>query len=216
MHIIKWTSEFELGVPEMDEQHETLVGMINALDASTHGEYDPERLRRMLDELSAYVRDHFGFEERLMAGGGCAPDLVERHVAEHSHFRNVLRDLKADFDHGRGRITVPLIEYLVHWLLHHIVVVDRAMVAQLHEADRPLATRVSAALTQDVVDDLTESERHLLRELRRANEELERQVEERTRVLSEANQVLEAQLRELRAKVATLESRLAGAAASGG
>jgi hemerythrin len=129
----------------------------------------------MLDELNDYVRDHFGFEERLMAGGGCAPDLVERHLAEHAHFRNVLRDLKADFEHGRGRITIPLIEYLVHWLLHHIVV-DRAMVAQLHAAGNELATRVSAALTQDVVDDLTESERHLLRELRAKVAALESQL----------------------------------------
>jgi len=206
MHIISWTSDFALGTDEIDKQHQALVGMINALDSSTHAEYNPENMRRLLAELSDYVRDHFGFEERLMAGGGCAPEFVKRHLGEHDYFRNVLRDLTADFEKGRARITVPLIEYLVHWFLHHIVVVDRAMMNQLNTAEPELAARVAAALTQDVVDDLTESERHLLTELRRANEELERLVEERTRVLTQANQVLEAQLRELRAKVERLEA----------
>jgi hypothetical protein len=50
------------------------------------------------------------------------------------------------------------------------------MVAQLHAAGNELATRVSAALTQDVVDDLTESERHLLRELRAKVAALESQL----------------------------------------
>ena len=209
MHIIEWTSDFAVGIGEIDEQHKALVGMINALDASTHGEYSPETMRRLLGELSDYVREHFGFEERLMAGGGCSTEFVARHCGEHAYFRSVLRDLTADFESGRSSITVTLIEYLVHWLLHHIAVVDRAMAHQLNATEPELRTRIAAALMQDVTDDLTESERHLLSELRRANEELERQVHERTRMLSDQNRKLDAELRELKAEVARLSAQLA-------
>ena len=205
MHIIKWSSDFALGIDEIDEQHKALVGMINALDASTHEEYSPENIRTLLDELNAYVKDHFGFEERLMAGGGCSQDLVTRHFGEHAYFRSVLRDLSADFENGRTSITVSLIEYLVHWLLHHIVVVDRAMAQQLNAADPQLKARVAAALTQDVTDDLTDSERHLLAELRRANDELETQVEERTRELREVNRGLQTELDAARAEIQRLK-----------
>ncbi len=205
MHIIKWSSDFALGIDEIDEQHKALVGMINALDASTHEEYSPENIRTLLDELNAYVKDHFGFEERLMAGGGCSQDLVTRHCGEHAYFRSVLRDLSADFENGRTSITVSLIEYLVHWLLHHIVVVDRAMAQQLNAADPQLKARVAAALTQDVTDDLTDSERHLLAELRRANDELETQVEERTRELREVNRGLQTELDAARAEIQRLK-----------
>lgn len=204
MQMIEWTKEFALGIDEIDEQHRTLVDMINALDASTHDGADPERLGRLLARLGDYVRDHFGFEERLMAGGGCSPELVTRHCGEHAYFRSVLKDLTADFESGRRSITVPLIEYLVHWLLHHIVVVDRAMVHQLNAAEPVLAARIAVTMMQNVTDVLTDSERHLLAELRRASGELERQVHLRTQALSEKNSKLEAELREMSALVERL------------
>ncbi|NJD36087.1 MAG: bacteriohemerythrin [Betaproteobacteria bacterium] len=208
MHIIAWSSDFALGIDEIDEQHKALVGMINALDASTHDDTGAQTLRRLLGELNDYVRDHFAFEERLMAGGRCSQELVTRHMGEHAYFRSVLKDLTADFEHGRRNITVTLIEYLVHWLLHHIVVVDRAMAHQLNAAEPDLDRHVAAALTQDVTEDLTDSERHLLSELRRANDELEQQVVERTRVLNEQNRKLEAELREMAAQVEKLSAEL--------
>jgi hemerythrin-like metal-binding protein len=209
LHIIEWTSEFVLGIDEIDEQHKALVGMINALDASTHGESGQDTVRRLLVELNDYVRDHFAFEERLMSGGGCTQELVTRHLGEHAYFRSVLKDLTSDFEKGRRSITIPLIEYLVHWLLHHIVVVDRAMAHQVNSASPDLEQRVAAALLQDVTEDLTDSERHLLAELRRANEQLERQVLERTRILTEQNQKLEAGLREMSARVEQMAAELA-------
>jgi hemerythrin-like metal-binding protein len=216
VHIIQWTRDFALGNDDIDMQHQALVGMINALDSSTHAEYSVENMRRLLDELNDYVRDHFGLEERLMAGGGCAPEFVKRHLGEHAYFRGVLRDLTADFEKGRGRITVALIEYLVHWFLHHIAVIDRAMVDQINAGEPELAARVAAAvLAQEVIEDLSESERRLLTELRRANDELERLMEERTRTLTQANQALQAQVRELQARVAVLEARLDACRARG-
>lgn len=62
----------------------------------------------------------------------------------------MLKDLTSDFENGRRNVTATLIEYLVHWLLHHIVVVDKAMAHQLDSADPELDKRVAAVLTRDV------------------------------------------------------------------
>jgi hemerythrin len=164
LRVIEWTNDFALGIDEIDEQHRTLVGMINALDASTHRDSGPETMRRLLAQLGDYVRDHFGLEERLMGGGGCSPELIGRHFSEHAYFSGVLRDLTTDFEKGRRNVTVPLIEYLVHWFLHHIVVIDRSMANQLTAAGHDMAARVAAARLHRAIDGLTESERFLLAE----------------------------------------------------
>jgi C4-dicarboxylate-specific signal transduction histidine kinase len=100
----------------------------------------------------------------------------------------------------------------VHWLLHHIVVVDRAMAHQLNASEPALAARVASALLQDVTEDLTDSERHLLAELRRANEELEKQVEERTRELRDSNRRLQVDLDAARAEIVRLKAEIAAKA----
>ena len=207
MRIPEWTSDFALGIDEIDEQHRSLIGMIGALDTRADGDSTPETVRRLLAQLSDYVRDHFGFEERLMGGGGCSPDLVARHFGEHAYFRSVLKDLATDFEKGRRNITLTLVDYLVHWFLHHIVVVDRMMAQQINAAEPDLAARVAAASLRNVAGRLTESERHLLGQLRHANEELEQQMLERTMAWSARNSRLEAELSEMSALVERLSKQ---------
>lgn len=164
MQVIEWTTDFAIGIDEIDEQHRALVDMINALDARTHGDSGTETMRRLLAQLGDYARDHFGLEERIMGGGGCSPDLVSRHFSEHAYFRGVLRDLATDFEQGRRGISLPLINYLVHWLLHHIVVVDRTMTHQINAGEQSLVARLEAAKLQRLTDELTDAERRLLAE----------------------------------------------------
>jgi nitrate/nitrite-specific signal transduction histidine kinase len=85
------------------------------------------------------------------------------------------------------------------------------MAQQLNASEPELKARVAAALMQDVTDDLTESERHLLAELRRANEELENQVDERTRELRDVNRKLQTDLDAARAEIQRLKAELAAA-----
>lgn len=215
MQTIQWTEEFSVGIDELDEQHRALVEMINALEIGVHNHPGQDATRRVLEQLNEYVRDHFALEERLMGGGGCTPELVARHFGEHAYFRNLLRDLGRDFENGRGNITVALIEHLVHWFLHHIVVVDRNMASQLNSSDSELDARVAAALSRDDAEELTETERYLLGELRRANDELEHRMNEQTSALIARNNLLEAELQTMQARVAELTARLEASAARG-
>lgn len=87
------------------------------------------------------------------------------------------------------------------------------MAQQLNAKDPEIKSRVAAALTKEMTDDLSKSERHLLAELRRANEELELQVEEGTRELREANRRLQTDLDAARGEIQRLKAELASAKA---
>lgn len=208
MHTLKWSNDFVLGIDEIDQQHQALVEKIKALDALTHVEPGEHTTRQLLADLTDYVREHFLLEECLMAKGRCSTELVFRHRVEHAYFRSVLKDVKSDFEGGRATVTISLIEYLVNWLLHHIVVVDREMASELKVADPKFDRPDSGTLARQVTDELTESERHLFAELRRAYGDLEDQVGERTRVLMDRNRALEMELREMTAKVTHLSQDL--------
>lgn len=175
MQPILWNPEFAVGIPEIDEQHRHLVDLINSL-LKNCGRDDVATTAGILADLNVYVRDHFALEERLMRASAFEADFVARHSAEHAYFAGALRDFTADFNSGRSGVTISLVEYLVHWLLHHIVVVDREMSEQYRAGGPATAARLKS-ITQGVSDELEESERHLIADLQHENSELARQVE---------------------------------------
>ncbi len=176
MHPIQWSDEFAIGISEIDDQHRQLVEMMTALETDK-GIDSPEATATLLARLNDYVRDHFSLEERLMQNRGFDREFVKRHRGEHAYFQGALKDFTADFNSGRRSVSASLIEYLVHWLLHHIVVIDRDMARQFQAAGPALATEFGR-LARDYTDDLVESERQLISELQRANAELQRQLDE--------------------------------------
>jgi hemerythrin len=176
MQPIVWTTEYELGLEEIDNQHRAIVDKINALSAG-HGKAGNESAALLLlEELSNYVRHHFKTEEALMAHAGCDRDFEVRHRGEHAYYRGVLRDFTNDYIDGRGRITTSFLEYLVHWLLHHIVSTDREMIVHLSAARPDQTAAVSPRSLQTITAELSAAERQLLFELHHANAQLEEQV----------------------------------------
>lgn len=56
---LEWSEEYRLGIKGIDQQHQYLfeiVGRIAALDAATSTK---EELKKILVELSEYMREHF-------------------------------------------------------------------------------------------------------------------------------------------------------------
>lgn len=75
---IGWNEDYRLGIDRIDDQHIRLfdiVKRIAALDASTSNKSD---LKRILGELSDYLREHFTDEEEFMTSIGY-PDLDYHH-----------------------------------------------------------------------------------------------------------------------------------------
>jgi hemerythrin len=176
MQPIAWTTEYEIGLDEVDSQHRSIIDKINALSGKSGQEVGDSAALRLLEELSDYVRHHFKTEEALMVRGGCDHDFEVRHRSEHAYYRGVLRDFMNDYIDGRSRITSSFLEYLVHWLLHHIVSTDREMVVHLQAVHPDHPERVSARSMQTIASELSAAERQLLFELHHANAQLEERV----------------------------------------
>lgn len=122
MAFIEWRETFSVGMLDIDQQHKRLVDIINRLhDAMRTGAAQPQ-LARVADDLLEYTKQHFAYEEKMIAAAGYP------HVAEHAKkHRAMTAQVEAFRDNIRAATaTVPLklMEFLKNWLTQHILATD--------------------------------------------------------------------------------------------
>jgi hemerythrin len=123
MSLIRWKEEYSVKVPEIDEQHKRLIGLMNQLaDAMSVGK-GRDVLNAVLAELMNYTEYHFEAEEKLFRDYGYPEH--ERHSQAHDELRTKARELKAAFDRGETKLSVDVMLFLSNWLNRHILDEDK-------------------------------------------------------------------------------------------
>lgn len=116
--LLEWSSEYELGVGEIDLQHRYFMMLINRLYQALQSGDDYAFQVALLKELNAYVKFHFISEENMMRQAGYA------HLAEHHRHHIELIDklngkesiLTVRYNADDARV---VIEFLVQWFNEH-------------------------------------------------------------------------------------------------
>jgi len=128
--LIEWDPAWALGVPLVDAQHQKLVSMIRELQEDARSpEADSQTLLFILFEILDYAVTHFTDEESLFMAKGW-PGETE-HLAEHEAFLLEARGLLETFRTDASEIRARTLSWLVTWLKHHILHVDRATMVHL-------------------------------------------------------------------------------------
>jgi hemerythrin-like metal-binding protein/PAS domain S-box-containing protein len=124
--IFPWTDEFVTGIAVIDEQHQTLVALLNRVAGCyVQGATAAETLA-ILDDLARYAEHHFSTEEAIWAERlGPGPHLDGHHQGHEGFVRHVaeLRSGERPFEN----LLDGLIAYLCRWLALHILESDRQM-----------------------------------------------------------------------------------------
>jgi hemerythrin len=81
MELMDWSDQYSVGVKKMDDQHRTLVGMLNKLYDAMMNHCAIEITEPLVKQLMQYAQTHFVDEEALMATTGF-PQLNE-HREQH-------------------------------------------------------------------------------------------------------------------------------------
>lgn len=126
MTFMPWSSDLMLGIPSIDEQHQCLVDLINALYAEL-AQAAPDRLviAEVLEGLVDYTHNHFIVEEVLFQQHGYPQTAA--HMQEHAQFTAKAMDWLMRFEDGED-VNLEAMEFLKAWLIHHICEEDRAYV----------------------------------------------------------------------------------------
>lgn len=126
MTFMPWSSELEVGIELIDEQHRWLVDKTNQLyDRLAAAEADHDEIGEVLEGLMDYTMNHFIVEEDIFQRLGY-PE-TEGHKAQHDKFTAQIMDLLQRHDSGE-RSGSETLDLLAGWLTHHILKVDKAYV----------------------------------------------------------------------------------------
>lgn len=125
--MLQWKEEYEVGVAEIDEQHQKLIDIANRVYELMRNElaldkYD--QIVEILQELKEYTVYHFLFEEGLMQKARYKKRFS--HKILHQNFLAQVEavDLSA-VDENQEAYLVQIMDFIANWLIDHIVGEDK-------------------------------------------------------------------------------------------
>lgn len=132
MPMLQWSDDLSIHIDEVDNQHKSLVDMVNVLYDSMRSEAVAAVLFDIVEKMRDYAQEHFGTEERYMARYAY-PDMAS-HQQEHADFIDKVRQVEMDCKSGKASLSMDILNFLSHWLVTHIHQTDKKMGVYLVKA----------------------------------------------------------------------------------
>lgn len=125
MTLIDWNASMMLGVPEVDFEHEELIGVINALGDLLHKGGPLEGVKELLGEINAQIEAHFALEEKIMRERGFTG--YEAHKEDHDRLLEQIRDIMDEAESvDQNVLHEHLSQRLNVWFSEHFRTLDRS------------------------------------------------------------------------------------------
>jgi len=128
MAIFIWDDSYKTGINNIDKQHKKLVDLLNQLDENINVGGDTQLVIGLLDELVDYTKYHFSSEERFMQEHDYDPVSFRKHQQIHQQFVQQIKEAQENCHINPDKVTDELLDFLVQWLINHILLTDKQMV----------------------------------------------------------------------------------------
>jgi hemerythrin-like metal-binding protein len=127
MSLIEWRDEFSVGIPEVDHEHQQLVGLINDLHDAMSGENATMAVTDFLGEIHAHVAAHFALEEKIMRERHY--DQYQDHKQDHERLLDDISDIMDAYEENDFYSDKEFASTLEYWFTNHFKTRD----ARLHK-----------------------------------------------------------------------------------
>jgi len=120
---LSWDSRYSVGDATLDRQHKKLLNLCNqlAICASDSSAHSDALFREILDELSAYAKEHFATEEALLKA--CDYPRLGTQQWDHSEYEQQVAHARASA--GEGVLDKTGLQRLLStWWNDHILISD--------------------------------------------------------------------------------------------
>ncbi len=120
---LEWDNRFKTGLPLIDNQHKTLIELINRLFSCMRDGGNRQQTMEIVDELVNYTVTHFQAEEDLMRKHHY-PALGE-HIKVHQKFVSQVSVFAQKIKSDSHLAPADIYKFLKDWLINHIEKEDR-------------------------------------------------------------------------------------------
>jgi hemerythrin len=131
MAYFEWTSDLSVNVKEIDDEHGTLVGMINTLNDAMLSQKGRAQQKVTIDAMVDYASTHSAREERYMQSFHYQG--YQSHRVEHQKFTAKALELKTRADRDDFILTLEIMNFLKAWPQNHIMGTDKHYQACFNE-----------------------------------------------------------------------------------
>ncbi len=127
-----WTEALSTGEPTVDQHHQKLFDLINALMEAMQTGQGKAAIERVLSELAEYVDMHFSYEERCMEEYQCP--VAGKNKKAHDKFVETFDALWDEFRHNGAttELVLRVQKELGDWLVNHIAGIDVGLGPCIH------------------------------------------------------------------------------------
>ena len=122
MALINWDDSFSVNVAEIDQQHQTLVSMINDLNDAMRQGKGKDVLGTTVGGLISYAATHFKTEETYFDQFGY-PE-ADSHKKEHTDFVKKVTEIQGEFAERKLGLPIEVMNFLCDWFANHIKTTD--------------------------------------------------------------------------------------------
>ena len=131
MAFFNWDVKYELGIKEIDEQHQKWIDIMNRFYDAFMNKSHADILEEILNELDDYTVYHFGVEEKYFSKFNYKE--TEEHNAKHKEFVDKIKEFKQVYKNNPGSLTYKMMNFLRLWFQEHILGTDKKYVAFFKE-----------------------------------------------------------------------------------
>ncbi len=120
--MMSWSDMLSVGEPEIDEQHRSLIRLLNEAYEAMLDQCPRETTGRLLEDLDAYTRLHFRYEERYF--GQFDESMRDSHLRAHAALERRLAALRGRHAAGEPNVILHVVTFMRDWILNHVMKTD--------------------------------------------------------------------------------------------
>ncbi len=123
MKFMEWSTKFELGIPDMDQQHQRWLEILNNFYEKLNNDDMTENVKILVDEVLEYTNYHFTQEETFMES--IHYPEIDSQKQMHAQIIRMIEGYRQKAVEGKVIISMTLTAELKKWFKEHILIEDK-------------------------------------------------------------------------------------------